>query len=415
MNPQRRAVFVRPRLEVSGADRWAVDAAVALQGRGWHAEVAVNFFNPAWTQPEVTSGLVGVIAFGGLSARLAGGRLRVLYALTNQWLLLRRLRRRGPAPDLIVCDVVPHVAAAIRRWFPGSAVLVYCHFPDRLGVAARGPYAIYRAAIGRLEDRGMMAAHRVLANSSYTAEAVRQTFPFLPAERLAIVRPGVWLPPVPDRGESPLAAAAPKRTLLAVGRFDPRKGLPLAVEAFAEFRARMGEREFARWRLVLAGGYDQRLPEVRTLVEQLRSEASARGVAAQVELRFDPPPDALEALWREAFALVHCAPAEHFGIVLIEAMARGLPVLAVDHAGPRETVVEGVTGALRAARAGEFAEVLAQWAREPAHAAAMGAAGRARAEAEFSIEHFSAEFAAQSEMALRLSGWRAARRPSEKR
>ncbi len=413
MNPPRHAIFVRPRLDVSGADRWAVDAAVALQGRGWHAEVAVNYFNPAWTQPEVTSGQVGVTAFGGLSARLAGGRVRALYALANQWLLLRRLRRRGPAPDLFVVDVVPHVASAIRRWFPESAVLVYCHFPDRLGVVARGPYAIYRAAIGRLEDRGMLAAHRVLANSSYTAEAVRQTFPFLPADRLAIVRPGVRLPPVPVRGESPLAPAAPKRTLLAVGRFDPRKGLPLAVEAFAEFRARIGEREFARWRLVLAGGYDQRLPEVRALVEQLHAEAAALGVAAQVELRFDPSPDALEALWREAFALVHCAPAEHFGIVLIEAMARGLPVLAVDHAGPREIVVEKVTGALRAPRAEEFAEVLAQWSRDPAHAAALGAAGRARAEAEFSIEHFSDEFAAQAELALTSSKRPPARPPAE--
>lgn len=403
MSSKRHAVFVRPRLDVSGADRWAVDAAVALQGRGWHAEVAVNFFNPAWTQPEVTSGQVGVTAFGGLSARLAGGRMRALYALASQWLLLRRLRRRGPAPDLIVCDVVPHVVTAIRRWFPGSAVLVYCHFPDRLGVAARGPYAIYRAAIGRLEDRGMMAAHRVLANSSYTAEAVRQTFPFLPAERLAIVRPGVRLPPVPVRRESPLPPAAARRTLLSVARFDPRKDLPLAVEAFAELRARIGATAFAGWRLVLAGGYDRRLPEVRALVEQLQAEALARGLADQVELRFDPPQDALEALWREAFALIHCAPAEHFGIVLIEAMSRGLPVLAVDHAGPREIVVEGVTGALRAPRAEEFAEVLAQWSRDPAHAAALGAAGRARAEAEFSIEHFSAEFSAQAELAVRQS------------
>jgi len=396
----RRAIFLRPRLDVSGADRLVVDAAIALQSRGWQTEVAVNFFNPAWTQPEVSSGQVKVAAFGGIARWWVGGRVRALSALASQWLLLWRLRRRGPAPDLFICDILPHAATAIRRWFPDSAILVYCHFPDRLGVAARGPYALYRAAIGWQEDRGMMAAHRILVNSRYTADAVRQTFPFLPADRLAIVWPGVRLPSAPIRGASPVGAAAPKRTFLSVARFDPRKGLPLAIDTFAEFRVRIGEPEFARCRLVLAGGYDRGLPEVRALVERLQAQASARGVAAQVELRFDPSPEALETLWREAFAFVHCAPAEHFGIVLLEAMAHGLPVLAVDFAGPREIVADGITGALRAPHAGEFAEVLANWTRAPERAAVLGAAGRARAESEFSLDRFAAEFATQAEMAL---------------
>lgn len=400
MKPNRRAIFVRPRLDVSGADRLAVDAAIALQGRGWDTEITVNFFDPAWTQPEVASGQVRVAALGGIAAWCFGGRMRALSALASQWLLLRRLRRRGPAPDLFVCDILPHAATAIRRWFPASAVLVYCHYPDRLALTARGLYGVYRAAIGRWEDRGMMAAHRILANSRYTADAVRQTFPFLPVDRLAVVRPGVRLPAAPFRALSPVEDASSKRTLLSVARFDPRKGLPLAIDAFAELRSRIGALEFARWRLVLAGGYDRQLPEVRALVEQLQAQASAREVAAQVDLRFDPSPEALETLWREAFAFVHCAPAEHFGIVLLEAMARGLPVLAVDFAGPRETVADGITGALRAPRPGDFAEVLAQWSRAPAHAAALGAAGRRRAEAEFSLDRFYSEFATQAETAL---------------
>lgn len=401
MNTQRRAVFVRPRLDVSGADRWAVDAAIALQRRGWHAEVAVNFFNPKWTQPEVTSGQVGVTAFGGIPAWCGGGRMRALSALASQLLLLRRLRRRGPQPDLVVLDILPHAATAVRRWFPRTAALVYCHFPDRLAVTARGPYGIYRAAIGRQEDRGMLAAHRVLANSAFTASAIRQTFPFLPADRLAIVRPGALLPPLQER--SAPQGAAPKRTILSVARFDPRKGLPLAIEAFAQLKTRMGDAEFARWRLVLAGGYDRGLPEVRTLVEQLRAQATSQGVEGQVELRFDPPPEALEKLWQEAFALVHCAPAEHFGIVLIEAMARGLPVLAVDQGGPREIVVDGITGALRPPRAAEFADVLDQWSRAPEQAATLGAAGRQRAESEFSIARFYADFAEQADRACLLA------------
>lgn len=400
MNPKRRAIFVRPRLDVSGADRWAVDAAIALQERDWQVEVAVNFFDPAWTQPEVTHGRVRVAALGGIPTWCTGGRMRALSAILSQRILLRRLRRRGPAPALFICDILPHVVPAIRRCFPASAALIYCHFPDRLAVAARGPYGMYRAAIGRQEDQGMRTAHRVLANSRYTADAIQCTFPFLPANRLAVVRPGVRLP---GQATPDLADVAARRTILSLARFDPLKGLPLVIDAFAHFRERIAPAEFAQWRLVLAGGYDRRLPEVNALVAGLRAQASARGLATQVELRFDVSPDELEALWRKTFALIHSAPAEHFGIVLIEAMARGLPVLAVDQAGPREIVVDTVTGALRPPRAEEFGDVLAHWSRAPAHAAGLGAAGHARAKAEFGLEHFSVEFAAQADLALSLS------------
>lgn len=401
MRERRRAVFVRPRLEISGADRWTVDAATALQESGWEAEVAVNFFNPAWTQPEVASGRVKVTALGGLPARLAAGRMRVVLALVNHWILLRRLRGRSAAPDLFVSDILPHAVPAIRRWFPQSAALVYCHFPDRLAVEAHGAYALYRAWVGRFEDRGMQAAHRVVANSNYTASAIRQAFPFLSGERLAVVHPGVPRVRVPACGGSSSAGAPTQRTWLVVARFDPSKGLPLAIEAFVELRARMAAAEFSRHRLVLAGGCDRRLPEVRRLVEQLRALAAARGVADQVQMQFNPTADELEVRWREAAALIHCAPAEHFGIVLIEAMARGLPVLAVNFGGPMEIVVDGVTGALRAPRAGDFADVLVNWARDPAQAAALGAAGRARAESEFSLAQFSARFAAQADLTVR--------------
>jgi len=44
--------------------------------------------------------------------------------------------------------------------------------------------------------------------------------------------------------------------------------------------------------------------------------------------------------------MLYTPPVEHFGIVPCESMAVGVPVIAVDFAGPRETVKEGVTGFL---------------------------------------------------------------------
>lgn len=402
MNTRRRVIFVRPSLSVSGADRWAVDAAIALQDRGWDVEIAVNAYHPPWTQPEVARGQVAVTALGGVPLWCTLGRLRAMSSLVNQWILLRRIRRRGLVPDLIIGDIVPQALTAMRKSFPTAAVLYYCHFPDRLGVVeSRGLYGIYREAIGRQEDRAMEAAHRVLANSHYTASAVRQTFPTLAKDRLAIVHPGVRLPRLTaERDGSPTVQATAPRVFLAVARFDPRKGMDLAVDAFAGLRVRIGATEFAQCRLVLAGGFDRRLPEVRALVARLHAQVSQLGLTNQVDLRFDPSDQELAALWREAFAFIHPAPAEHFGIVLIEAMAHGLPVLAVDQGGPLEIVVNEVTGALRPPDAGAFSDVLARWTQSPGWAATLGASGRQRAESEFGIDRFAKEFAAEAECAL---------------
>lgn len=90
--------------------------------------------------------------------------------------------------------------------------------------------------------------------------------------------------------------------------------------------------------------------------------------------------------------LLHCRADEPFGMVLVEAMAAGLPVVAPAAAGPLEIVEHGVTGFLyppddAAAAADHVIELL----RDPAAAARMGAAGRARAERMFTAEAQLAE------------------------
>jgi glycosyltransferase involved in cell wall biosynthesis len=81
-------------------------------------------------------------------------------------------------------------------------------------------------------------------------------------------------------------------------------------------------------------------------------------------------------------------------------MARRLPVLAVDRGGPAEIVANGLTGALRSPDPAEFAAVLLRWIDQPERAAALGEAGRARAEQFFSQERFARDFAAQARSLL---------------
>ena len=86
----------------------------------------------------------------------------------------------------------------------------------------------------------------------------------------------------------------------------------------------------------------------------------------------------MDRIWAEVDCLVHTAEHEPFGRAIIEAMAAGVPVIAVDSCGPSEIIQHGRTGLLvrpgddvavaeamlRIARDRSFADTLVQAARE---------------------------------------------------
>jgi L-malate glycosyltransferase len=82
--------------------------------------------------------------------------------------------------------------------------------------------------------------------------------------------------------------------------------------------------------------------------------------------------------------LLHCRDDEPFGMVLVEAMAQGLPVVAPASAGPLEIVEDGVTGLLyRPGDTDDAVECVLRLIREPDLARRLGAASRRRVEREF--------------------------------
>jgi len=85
--------------------------------------------------------------------------------------------------------------------------------------------------------------------------------------------------------------------------------------------------------------------------------------------------------------LVYTPTNEHFGIVPLEAMLAGVPVLAANSGGPLETILDGQTGWLRPAeKVEEWTKVMQTVLQKmpDAQLRRMGEAGRARVKAEFS-------------------------------
>jgi len=173
---------------------------------------------------------------------------------------------------------------------------------------------------------------------------------------------------------------------LVVSRFDPRKNQRLAVEAFARLRE-SAPAVFARTSLTLAGGLDRSRREDRDTAASLTTRIRDLALDGKVTLRSSPPEAERLALLARSLCVVHPAPDEHFGIVPVEAMAAGRPVIAVARAGPLESVVDGVSGLLREPNPDAFARAMAAIAEDAGLRARLGREGRVRA-ARFSRRAF---------------------------
>ena len=197
--------------------------------------------------------------------------------------------------------------------------------------------------------------------------------------RLSVVPCGVDVKRFSPRGE-----AAPRGTrmrLLSIGRLVPRKGVDDVIRAL-EF---VDDTE-----LVVAGGPRSDQLDADDEVTRLRKVAIDAGVADRVLFVGCVARDAVPALIRSSDAVV-CAPwYEPFGMVPLEAMACGRPVVATAVGGLVDTVVDGVTGWLvppRQPRA--LAEALDALVGDPGMRADFGKAGRRRVESRYAWSHIA--------------------------
>lgn len=152
------------------------------------------------------------------------------------------------------------------------------------------------------------------------------------------------------------------------------------------------------------GGYDNRVQEnvqyhqeLDTLATSLglqtataKTVVSALSIPDDIDVLFllSVPTSFKDTLLVQSKLLLYTPINEHFGIVPVEAMRVGLPVLASNTGGPLETIVEGETGWLRDAHAiDEWTTVMDNVLNELSQQQVekMAAAGKRRADSEFSL------------------------------
>ena len=160
-----------------------------------------------------------------------------------------------------------------------------------------------------------------------------------------------------------------KLTILFVGRLDKRKGFSNLFEAFLKIKPK-----YPQLGLQVVGPFE--LDACRPY----QKLAEARGVT-DIEFVGYVSPEALPHYYHNAD--VFCAPSlgfESFGIVLLEAMAAGLPLVASDIAGYRSVVVDGQEGLLvPPGQVAPLANALCQLLNRPHLRREMGQHGKAKA------------------------------------
>jgi glycosyltransferase involved in cell wall biosynthesis len=285
--------------------------------------------------------------------------------------------------------------------FGSSSVPVVSAYTTPFSVVrATQPEAVQVSAavadgIESLERWAHGAAHAVQANGEHIVEAVEQSsgVRFDPAG--LFVAPLGSGDPVDRRGVvgpvAPNGIAGVDRpfTVLFVGRFERRKGIDLLLDAIAPVIAANPSVRF-----VLAGPDD--LPDGSGSTHRARFEAAHPDLVAAGSVRFTGPVDGdeLAVLLGEADAAVLPSRFESFGLVYVEAMAAGLPVVALADSGAEEVVTAGVTGFLCPPDPEGLAAAILALAADPVEAAELGRRGRGRFEREFTVEAMADRFLA---------------------
>jgi D-inositol-3-phosphate glycosyltransferase len=171
--------------------------------------------------------------------------------------------------------------------------------------------------------------------------------------------------------------------IVTLSRLVPRKGIGDVIEALVDV---------PRAELVVAGGGEA--PDLLTDPEAQRLSALARRlrVASRVYLRGRIERAEIPALLRSAEVVV-CTPwYEPFGIVPLEAMACGIPVIVSSVGGLVDTVVDGITGLHVPPRAPrQLAHALNALKADPARRTMLGKLGAERVSARYSWSRIAAE------------------------
>eukprot|EP01138_Halocafeteria_seosinensis_P004509 gb/GECG01004612.1/.p1 GENE.gb/GECG01004612.1/~~gb/GECG01004612.1/.p1 ORF type:complete len:461 (+),score=34.44 gb/GECG01004612.1/:1-1383(+) len=423
---KKKVAILHPDLGIGGAERLIVDIATGLidyqqdhvrsatgpsslvrtsveECMQYSVDMYTSHYDPNHSFPETRQGRFPIKVYGDWIPRQVYGMFHIIFAMLRNVFLALSVSLRGPRYDLIICDQVRKISVKIFRFItliqvlvqisicipilkifaPRTPILFYCHFPDQLLVSRTSKLKrLYRLPFDVAEQVTTGLADRIVVNSRFTKQIFMETFTALKAHDPTVLYPCIDLSRFPESYFVP--SGDQEIVFLSINRYERKKNIQLAVDAFAELQSTLEPELARRTKLVIAGGYDKRVQENVDVYSELMESAKGNnlqtcpespneGITNEHVMKKLLPtlycdggnPDATESgsdcsvgflrsftdeqktfLLQRSVAVLYTPTNEHFGIVPIECMAMARPVIAVNSGGPRESVVHEKTGFL---------------------------------------------------------------------
>lgn len=310
--------FARWRSDVpSGGNRYDEELTSSLRGLG--AQVHEHPVSGSWPfpSPDERERFRAVLAAGS-----QGGSTR--------WLI-----------GNIVAAAVPEMIRATVE--AGQSVAIVMHY---FAADERGISPAMRSHIAASEAAAVKAASRVIATSEWTAHEVSKRYG---REDVVVALPGV----APAQVSLGSVTNGNPPTLLWLGGLTPTKDPSTFVAALAELRD-------LDWRARIVGP-DTIDPDVS---RRVRAEIDRAGLSQRVEVLGALEGAALQSVWSHTDLLVHTSHAETYGMVVSEALARGIPSIVPTGTGAVEAQ-QGAGGQFVPGDHGDLARMLRKWLTHP--------------------------------------------------
>lgn len=373
VNDPKNIAIIHPDLGIGGAERLIVDVGLGLQELHHKVTVYTSHCDKSHAFEEVANGTLDVVVYGDFLPRNIFGKFTIFCATIRQiYLVLKLLFLTKSSYDFYVIDSLAACLPIIwiyniffksRKQF--SKILFYCHFPDQK-LAQKGGIVkkLYRILFDSYEEFCFFFAKKVYVNSNFTKSIFLETFKVL--QKLPFYTdPRVVYPCIDETihndeelDQQIQVKFADHKYFLSVNRFERKKNVGLAVEAFNKLLESQPQNKSA-FKLLIAGGYDNLVSENVEYLKELSKLASDAGlkylvfkdykdflkldsssldfIDTQVVFLPNISTDLRNSLMKYAEMLLYTPSFEHFGIVPIEAIKYNTLVLSVNNGGPKET------------------------------------------------------------------------------
>ena len=344
---------------LGGAEKVTVELASTLRGAGVEATV-VFVRDPKGLAADLDRHDVPYVTFG---AR------RVEEVLLRPRRFARLVAEHGP--DGALLPAIGHQAPALRIGGYAAPVVAMEHgillLMPRMPLSWRLPHALDRRLSARFVDA-------VVAVSDFMLDALRREGL---VKRTLRIYNGVSVRTRPDL--SGHAHSDGVLTYAHAARLIEGKGTDTLIEAFARSESQR------RARLLIAGDGPER-PRLQRLVESL-------GLTREVE--FSGAVEDMLAFWSQCDVAILPSTSfvESFGMVAVEAMSLGKPVIATRNGGVPEVLGEDAGIIVDPDDPAALASALNRYASDAELRSKHGARGRRRCEEQFSIERCAADYA----------------------